>query len=74
MKRSVNAIAAGALSILAIGGLTLAPASAQDSIRTSAPERVKAGMLRAIYRPASALSSLRKAGELYVHTVGTRTA
>ena len=59
MKKSVNAIAAAALSIVAIGGLTFAPASRREH-PIVAPERVKAGMLRAIYRPASALSSLRK--------------
>ncbi len=45
MTRSVNTIAAAALSAIAIGGLALGPVSAQESIPTSAPERVKAGIL-----------------------------
>lgn len=44
MSRSVNAITAAALSAIAIG-LTLAPASAQNRIPASAPDRVKVGAL-----------------------------
>jgi uncharacterized protein DUF992 len=45
MTRSINAIAAGALSMIAIGGLALGPVAAQERIPVSAPENVKAGTL-----------------------------